>query len=144
MCHCTEAWAAACDGMRFCSGHCKTKLSKFAIFLHCWTFPCDSVLGYNVCCDACALSFCIIFCCCCSSSSSFAPFRALILSYVMLARRGQSWGLPILTAWQLESRATIVEEQAVSTVKQGPRKERTCEMRPLDVWTHWRRSLAAR
>ena len=73
------------------------------------------------------------------------------LRYVGTARpklgpdaEGSGPGLPILTAWQLESRATIVEEQAVSTVKQGPRKERTCEMRPLDVWTHWRRSLAAR
>ena len=86
-------------------------------------------------CDACACVFTTVChfvhhtghrCCC---SSNFGPFRTLIM-----LRRVGSPGLPILTVWQLESRATIVEEQAVSTVKQGPRKERTCEMRPLYVW----------
>ena len=34
------------------------------------------------------------------------------------------------TACELESNATMVEEHAVSTVKHGPRREKTCEMRP--------------
>ena len=38
--------------------------------------------------------------------------------------------LPKRIAWLAQSRATTVAEQAVSTVKHGPRKDRVCDTRP--------------